>query len=114
MADRTGEAFRALADPTRREILDLLLDAGPLRAGDISGHFGEVTRIAISKHLKVLREAELIQTVESEDARERHYGLNQEGFSEVQAWMQRYEVFWQQKLGILKRLVEEDQRSDEE
>lgn len=110
MADRTAEAFRALADPTRREILDLLLESGPLRAGDIAGQFGEVTRIAISKHLRVLREADLLRVVDSEDARERHYGLKQEGFAEVQAWMQRYEVFWQQRLGILKRLVEDSEK----
>lgn len=107
MADQTA-AFRALADPTRREILDLLLDSGPQRAGDIAGRFADVTRIAISKHLRVLREADLLRTVDSQDARERHYALNAEGFAEVTAWMQRYEGFWQDRLAVLKRLAEEE------
>lgn len=104
-----GLAFRAIADPTRREILDLLRDVGPMRAGDIARRFGEMTRIAVSKHLRVLREARLVQITESEDARERLYALDNAGLGEVSAWLQGYEVFWRDRLAALKRLAEEDE-----
>jgi DNA-binding transcriptional ArsR family regulator len=111
VTDQSGTAFRAVADPTRREILDLLRDSGPLRAGDIAEHFGAVTRIAISKHLRVLREAELVALADSEDARERHYALNTQGFDAMRLWLGHYERFWQERLGTLKRLAEEQARS---
>ena len=108
MSDLSGTAFRAIADPTRREILDLLRESGPLRAGDIAVRFGEVTRIAISKHLRVLREAELVAVIDSEDARERHYSLDAAGFEAMQVWLGRYDAFWQGRLQALKRLAEDD------
>ena len=49
--------FRAIADPTRREILDLLCASGPQRAGDIAAHFTQITRIAVSKLSALLRVA---------------------------------------------------------
>jgi|FLYN01.1.fsa_nt_gi DNA-binding transcriptional ArsR family regulator len=109
-----GLAFRAIADPTRREILDLLRDRGPMRAGDIAARFGEMTRIAVSKHLRVLREARLVRITESEDARERLYALDNEGLREVSAWLQGYEVFWQGRLAELKRLAEEDNEPNQQ
>ena len=98
--------FRAIADPTRRQILDLLRENGPLRAGDIATRFETITRIAVSNHLRVLREADLVETVESDDARERHYTLRAEGFTTLNAWLQRYETFWRGKLSDLKHLAE--------
>jgi DNA-binding transcriptional ArsR family regulator len=102
-----GVVFRAIADPTRREILDLLRDSEPQRAGDIAVRFPDVTRIAISKHLRVLREADLIQPVESGDARERRYTLNADGFAAVRAWLMHHDSFWQQRLSILKQIAED-------
>jgi DNA-binding transcriptional ArsR family regulator len=102
-----GLAFRAIADPTRREILDLLRDVGPMRAGDIAGRISKMTRIAVSKHLRILREARLVQVTDSDDARERLYTLDNVGLGEVSAWLQGYEVFWRSRLAELKRLAEE-------
>jgi DNA-binding transcriptional ArsR family regulator len=107
LESKSGAAFRAIADPTRREILDLLRDSGPQRAGDIAVRFPDVTRIAISKHLRVLREAELIQPVETDDARERRYTLNAAGFAAVHDWLQHYDTFWRQRLSILKQISED-------
>jgi DNA-binding transcriptional ArsR family regulator len=104
-----GLAFRAIADPTRREILDLLRDGGPMRAGDIAARFKEMTRIAVSKHLRVLRHARLVQITDSEDARERLYALDHAGLSEVSAWLQGYEIFWRDRLEVLKRLAEDNE-----
>lgn len=100
--------FRAIADPTRREILNMLREAGSMRASHIAAHFPEVTRIAISKHLKLLHEADLVQLVPSEDARERLYSLNPEGIRELNAWLKPYNEFWQQKLAELKQIVEDE------
>ena len=112
MTDTNGTAFRALADPTRREILDLLRVSGPLRAGDIAAQFGEMTRIAVSKHLRVLHEADLVEVVDSDDARERHYTLNAAGFDDLRVWLRRYDRFWQQRLSTLKRIAEERDQED--
>lgn len=57
---RSRDVFVALADPTRREILELLRDAGALNAGAIAERFGAVTRPAISRHLRVLRECGVV------------------------------------------------------
>jgi DNA-binding transcriptional ArsR family regulator len=100
-------AFRAIADPTRRQILDLLRDSGPMRAGDIAARFSEMTRIAVSKHLRILREARLVRLADSDDARERLYALDGDGLWEINTWLQGYDSFWQERLDILKRLAED-------
>jgi DNA-binding transcriptional ArsR family regulator len=102
-----GLPFRAIADSTRRQILDLLRDSGPLRAGDIAAQFDDMTRIAVSKHLRVLKEAELVQLVESGDGRERLYALNDAGLNEVRDWLQSYDAFWRQRLARLKQISED-------
>lgn len=99
-------AFRAVADPTRRQILDLLRESGPQRAGDIATRFEGITRIAVSNHLRVLREADLVEVVESDDARERHYALHADGFRVISAWLDDYEQFWRARLRDLKHLAE--------
>jgi DNA-binding transcriptional ArsR family regulator len=104
-------AFRAIADPTRRQILDLLRDSGPMRAGDIAMRFGEMTRIAVSKHLRILREANLVRMADSDDARERLYALDGDGLREINAWLQGYDSFWQERLDVLKHLAEDDEPS---
>ena len=101
-------AFRAIADPTRRQILDLLRDSGPMRAGDIAMRFGEMTRIAVSKHLRILREANLVRMADSDDARERLYALDGDGLREINTWLQGYDSFWQERLDVLKRLAEDN------
>ena len=104
--------FRAIADPTRRQILDLLREDGPLRAGDIATRFETITRIAVSNHLRVLREADLVEMVKSDDARERHYALKADGFTAINAWLHSYETFWRDKLRDLKRLAENPPSED--
>jgi DNA-binding transcriptional ArsR family regulator len=71
---RARDVFVALADPTRREILELLRDAGPRSAGSIASAFGDVTRPAISRHLRVLRECGLVAAESA--GRENHYRLD--------------------------------------
>jgi DNA-binding transcriptional ArsR family regulator len=96
--------FQALADPTRRAVLDLLrLGAQP--AGQIAAAF-PVSRPAISKHLRQLRKARLV--VESRSGRHRLYQLNAEPLRAVDTWLEQYRRFWQMSLGNLKSFVEQE------
>ena len=96
--------FHALADPTRREILDLLRTE-ERSAGDVAARF-QVSRPAISRHLRVLRSAGLVD--QRKNAQWRVYRLNPEGLREVDRWLDSYRVFWTARMHDLKRYVEEN------
>jgi len=100
--------FHALADPTRRAVLDLLRQ-GAQPAGQIAGAF-PVSRPAISKHLRQLRRARLV--VEHRRGRHRYYQLNAEPLKAVDSWLERYRNFWQANLANLKVFVEEEYRRE--
>jgi DNA-binding transcriptional ArsR family regulator len=95
-------AFSALADPTRRAVLDLLR-AGTRPAGEIARAF-PVSRPAISKHLKILRRAHLVE--ERREGRHRMYQLNPEPLKAVDSWLEHYRSFWSASLTNLKAFVE--------
>ena len=97
------DVFRAIADPTRRAILDRLR-AGPAPAGALSADFAQ-SRPAISKHLRVLREARLVR--EERAGRERVYELQPETLQRVAGWVEGYRSFWQRNLNSLKRYLED-------
>ena len=101
---REGAAFSALADPTRRAVLDLLRQ-GSLPAGQIARAF-PVSRPAISKHLRMLRCAQLVQ--ERREGRHRIYELNAVPLKAVDSWLSRYRSFWQANLNSLKGFVERE------
>jgi len=101
---REGAAFSALADPTRRAVLDLLRQ-GSLPAGQIARAF-PVSRPAISKHLRMLRCAQLVQ--ERREGRHRIYELNAGPLKAVDSWLSRYRSFWQANLNSLKAFVERE------
>jgi len=94
--------FSALADPTRRAVLDLLRQ-GIQPAGQIARAF-PVSRPAISKHLRLLRKAHLVE--ERREGRLRLYRLNPEPLKAVDSWLQQYREFWQSSLVNLKAFVE--------
>src|ERR1700726_908821 len=98
----TEAAFHALADPTRRAVLDLLRK-GSQPAGQIARAF-PVSRPAISKHLRLLRRAHLVQ--ERREGRHRVYQLNPGPLQAVDFWLNQYRVFWQSNLSNLKTFVE--------
>jgi|SRR5882757_8526827 DNA-binding transcriptional ArsR family regulator len=95
-------AFSALADPTRRAVLDLLR-TGTRPAGEIARAF-PVSRPAISKHLRILRRAHLV--VERREGRHRLYQLNPEPLKAVDTWLEQYRSFWTANLASLKSFVE--------
>jgi len=94
--------FRAIADPTRREILRLLRN-GEYTVGELASNF-PTSRPAISKHLRVLRSAGLIVT--RENGTTRLCGLNARPLRAVDDWLRDYDAFWRDSLRSLKRHVE--------
>lgn len=103
---KTAEAtFQALADPTRRAVLDLLR-RGSQPAGQIAREF-PVSRPAISKHLRLLRRAHLVR--EHREGRNRVYQLNPEPLRAVDSWIEQYRSFWAISLSNLKTFVEAEQ-----
>jgi DNA-binding transcriptional ArsR family regulator len=101
----TETTFGALADPTRRAVLDLLRQ-GSLPAGRIAQAF-PVSRPAISKHLRLLRRAHLVE--ERRDGRRRLYQLNPGPLKTVDSWLNQYRMFWQASLTSLKTFIEAPQ-----
>jgi DNA-binding transcriptional ArsR family regulator len=95
-------AFQAVADPTRRAVLDLLR-RGSQPAGQIASAF-PISRPAISKHLRLLRRAHLVR--EHREGRNRVYQLNPEPLRAVDSWIEQYRVFWTASLNNLKAFVE--------
>ena len=98
--------FRAIADPTRREILKLLR-RGQLTVGEIAANF-HTSRPAISKHLRLLRTAGLV--VSYKDGTASICGLNPKPLKTVNNWLEDYRALWSESLGNLKSYVEEPTR----
>jgi DNA-binding transcriptional ArsR family regulator len=90
-------AIEALADPTRRRIVELLAD-GERSAGDIAAQF-ETSRPGVSRHLRVLRENGLVQA--RGDGQRRLYSLDPAPLAELDAWLARYRGFWANRLDAL-------------
>ncbi|MGO9124046.1 MAG: ArsR/SmtB family transcription factor [Terriglobales bacterium] len=100
--------FSALADPTRRAVLDLLR-RGSQPAGRIAQAF-PVSRPAISRHLRLLRRAHLVQ--EKREGRHRVYQLNGEPLRAVASWLDQYRNFWHSSLAGLKTFVENEYQQE--
>jgi DNA-binding transcriptional ArsR family regulator len=106
MRRRPSDAvFRAIADPTRRQILGLLR-GGQQTVGEIAGNF-RISRPAISRHLRLLRSAGLVVT--QQEGTSRHCALNANPLRAVNDWLHDYEEFWSESLQSLKKYVEEKQ-----
>lgn len=93
------ESFAALADPTRRRIIEMLA-RGPLAAGAIAQRFA-ISPPAISQHLKILRTARLVQVRVA--AQQRIYELDAAGLADIDEWLERVEPVWQKRLDALER-----------
>lgn len=91
------KALEALADPTRRTIVELLA-AGERSAGEIAAQF-ETSRPGISRHLRVLREQGLVQA--REEGRQRVYSLDPGPLEELDEWLAHYRTFWTNRLDAL-------------
>jgi len=97
------DTFTVLADPTRRQIIESLA-AGEASFGELADKF-EMSRPAVSQHLKVLRNAGIVTA--RADAQRRIYQLTDDGFDEVEAWLGKVREFWSQRLDRLEQLLGE-------
>ncbi len=101
------DMFGALADPTRRTILELLATSGELSATALYEHF-PVSPQAVSQHLKVLREAHL---VEMEKRAQKHvYRLNPQTLSQFEAWVQQIKQSWEERFAALDTVLESEKK----
>ncbi|ENQ3105287.1 DNA-binding transcriptional regulator, ArsR family [Bacillus sp. 491mf] len=101
------DVFQAIADPTRREVLRLLAEK-ELPISEITSHF-PISRTAVTKHLHILSEAKLVSG--KKVGREKIYQLQPEPLRELKQWLSFYEQFWNNKLSILKHVVENGENS---
>ncbi len=93
------DTFTVLADPTRRQIIESLC-MGERAFGEIAEQF-EMSRPAVSQHLKVLRDADIVRV--RAEAQRRIYSLNDEGLDDVDEWLQKVRRYW---LGRLDKLAQ--------
>jgi DNA-binding transcriptional ArsR family regulator len=101
--DRLDAVLHALAHRARRQLLRQLAD-GPAMVGDLAKPFA-MTRVAVSKHLRVLENAQLVsRTI---DGRVHHCALRPQALREVEQWLSAYRAFWTERLAALARFAED-------
>jgi DNA-binding transcriptional ArsR family regulator len=98
------DTFIALADPTRRRIIESLA-LGETSFGDLADQF-EMSRPAVSQHLKVLREAGIVTA--RADAQRRIYSLSDGALDEIDEWLGKVQKFWTQRLDKLEQLLADE------
>lgn len=103
------DVFQAIADPTRRAILDQLARQ-PLNVNAVSEQF-DVTRAAIYKHMKILTECGLV--VITPKGRERYCEARLDRLNEISEWVDQYKRFWNKKLDALEAYLEEIQQEEQ-
>lgn len=98
------DAFTALAEPTRREIIELLAKKGEMNATDIYNKFTS-SPPAISQHLKILREAKLVDM--EKRSQKRIYSLNAKGLLELEMWIEKMTKLWNKRFDKLDKILAE-------
>lgn len=98
------DVFQAIADPTRRDIINLLADS-PMNLNTVADNF-DISRPAISRHIKILTECGLL--IINQQGRQRYCHANLHKLKEVNDWTARYSEFWDDKLSALKSFIEKD------
>ena len=99
------DAFSVLAEPHRRQVVEILARRGKLTASQISDEF-DVTPQAVSQHLRVLREAKVIQMERS--AQRRFYALNPRSMDQIQVWTSQMARLWRGRLDRLEKALKEE------
>ncbi len=97
------DVFSALADPTRRQVLDLL-SRRERAAGELGRAFPHISQPGMSRHLRVLREAGLVRV--RQVRRHRYYSLQTDRLAEVDAWIAKYRGFWETELDSLEAYLD--------
>jgi DNA-binding transcriptional ArsR family regulator len=107
-AATTADAFNAVAEPRRREILDILA-GGERPVNDLVRLLG-LAQPQVSKHLRVLREVDLVDV--REEGRQRLYRLNGHALKPIHDWVSRYERWWSERFGRMDVVLEELQQEE--
>ena len=102
-AATTADAFNAVAEPRRREILDLLA-GGELPVNDLVSRL-RLAQPQVSKHLRVLREVGLVKV--RDEGRQRMYRLNGPSLKPIHEWIRKYERTWNERFDLMDQLLEE-------
>lgn len=103
------DVFQAIADPTRREIINMVA-SDSMNLNAIAGNFG-MSRQAVSLHIKILEECGLITI--NRQGRERYCKAQLDALKEVHEWTEQYRVFWTRKLDALKNFLEKENTEPE-
>lgn len=103
----TSNVFSALAEPTRRHIIEMLASSGRLSATDISDKF-KISPPAISQHLKVLRDADLVHV--ERKAQKRIYTINTKSLHKVEDWVTKINLLWNERFDTLDGLLAREKR----
>src|SRR5258706_1061947 len=102
---RNMDKFHALADPTRRKIIEMLANDGELSATEISNKF-KTSAPAISQHLKILREANLVRV--EKRAQQRIYQINPQKITELEQWAKQMTMLWNKRFDALEKVLERE------
>jgi DNA-binding transcriptional ArsR family regulator len=102
------DVFQAIADPTRREIINLIAHQS-LNLNSIADNFS-VSRPAISKHIKILTECGLVTI--KQDGREHYCSMDFRQFKEVSDWIEQYRIFWTEKLDALGKFLDNETKNE--
>ncbi len=97
------DVFQAIADPNRRAILGMLASS-PLNVNQVADHFN-ITRSAVSQHMKILTECGLV--IINKKGRERYCEAKLENLGEIQTWLNQYKKFWESKFDIMENILTE-------
>ena len=112
MANNIDATLAALADPTRRRIVELLRER-PRRAGDLAAAF-EISTPSVSRHLRVLRHSGVVTGHEvADDARLRVYELQREPFTALGTWLDQVQALWTDQLGTFREHFEQATRAEQ-
>lgn len=98
------DVFQAVADPTRREIIGIL-SSQPQNVNELADNF-QMSRPAVSKHLRILKECGLVST--EKKGRERYCHANLDKLGEIALWVHQYRRFWNTSLDKLEQLLKEE------
>lgn len=109
MNNKTMDRFAALAEPNRRRIVEIIAARGEMAATEISDQFS-ISAPAVSQHLKVLREADLVQM--EKRAQKRIYSINPEGVDEMWEWLNQMRQFWTTRLDTLETLLKNEDKTN--
>jgi DNA-binding transcriptional ArsR family regulator len=108
-AATTADAFNAIAEPRRRQILDVLVD-GERPVNDLVHELG-LAQPQVSKHLRVLREVGAVDV--REDGRQRLYRLNGPALKPIHDWVKQYEQTWEERFGLLDAVLDDLKQKEE-